>query len=148
MNWNQYLRYSEGKLYWLKSRGRVKAGDEAGSYRSNGYRQVKLNGKPYKEHRVIWELHNGPIPEGLEIDHINRVRDDNRIENLRLATRSENSLNNGHKGVHFNTQYGDWRAKIMIQGKSHYLGSYDTEEEARAAYVKARAEAGFPVLGA
>ena len=63
----------------------------------NGYLQVNLSkdgkAKTYKVHRLVWEAFNGDIPEGMEIDHINAVRTDNRFENLRIATHQEN-LNN------------------------------------------------------
>lgn len=55
-----------------------------------GYRKGMIHKKTYREHRLVWIWHYGNIPVGLEIDHINWVRDDNRIENLQLLTKSEN----------------------------------------------------------
>lgn len=74
----------------------------------NGYRRYNLNGKNYSAHRLVYETFVGPIPEGMVIDHINGDRDDNRVENLRCITQSENMNNahaNGHKGQHKVAQY-------------------------------------------
>ena len=109
MNWNDYVVYKNGKLYWVvKPSSRVNIGAESGCLKSYGYRHVKLFGKTHQAHRIVWQLHNGQIPDGLQIDHINGIKDDNRIENLRLATHSQQALNtklrsdntNGIKGVY------------------------------------------------
>lgn len=93
-------------------------------------------------HRLVWKLHNGPIPDGYVVDHIDRNRLNNRIENLRLATRSENSMNakgkSGKKSglpknVAIDWIYGDitkYRAQVMVGGKVHRVGNIDTVEEA------------------
>lgn len=59
----------------------------------NGYCRIKYNGKNFQTHRVIFETFVGEIPEGYEIDHINTIRDDNRLENLRCVTHAENNRN-------------------------------------------------------
>lgn len=83
-------------------------------------------------------------PPGLEVDHINGNRLDNRRENLRLVTRSQNICNSrnrpnkwGLRGVYYHSQSALWVARITIQRKTHYLGYYKTAEEAHEAYKKA-----------
>jgi hypothetical protein len=113
-----------------------------------GYIRVQISGKRYYAHRIIWEMFNGPIPEGIQIDHIDGDPYNNRIENLRLATQSQNSANRGKqtnrpnvskelpKGVSYN-KARRYEARITYKNQGHYLGSYDTPEEAYAAYMEA-----------
>ncbi len=87
-----------GRLHHKANRRRVKVGSYADSTRrADGYRQValRLDGKQYqlKAHRVAWILAHGAIPHGKQIDHINGIRDDNRLCNLRLVTQRENDQN-------------------------------------------------------
>ena len=84
-----------GQLTWkISSSARIKPGDHAGHYSGKGYLIVKLNYSLYRAHRIIWKLAYGEDPPAdMEIDHINRNGIDNRLSNLRLATRSQNSLN-------------------------------------------------------
>ena len=104
-------------------------------------------GKTHQAHRIVWQLHNGQIPDGLQIDHINGIKDDNRIENLRLDVNKENPQNisepqcnntSGYLGVSWNEREKKWRAQIMVKGKRKYLGLYDTKEEAYEAYLAAK----------
>lgn len=79
----------------------------AGSYR-NGYLRVSIKQKSYSVHKLIYEAFYGEIPRGMVLDHINGIRDDNRLENLRCVSQSENMHNaqrNGHKGQHSVAQY-------------------------------------------
>ena len=151
INWCDYFSYKDGRLYWKASRGRIRAGSEAGSEDQQGYIVVRLNGKDYKAHRIIWEMHYGPIPEGMEVDHIWHNRKDNRIENLRLVTRTGNGRNqskfatntSGVTGVNWNNQAGKWRAEIYVDGKHISLGLFTIFNDAVLARKSAEAKYGF-----
>ena len=105
---------------------------------------LHLDGEYYMEHRLAWIACHGPIPHGLTIDHINGNTGDNRISNLRLASDSENSYhrkrrsNNktGYKGVH-QRENGKYRAYITVEKQKVNLGTFETKEEAYAAYCEA-----------
>jgi len=108
---------------------------------TTGYCQVRFNGRMVLYHVIVWVLSTGEtIPEGLQIDHINGNRIDNRIENLRLVTQRENTQNgkvhrNGQLfGCSFNKRTGKYIAKIKISDKQIHLGYYDTEQQAHEAY--------------
>lgn len=105
--------------------------------RSNGYLGGKLRGRNYKAHRFAWAVFFGEWPTH-DIDHINRDRADNRLVNLRAATRSENLRNTGlgHRnrsgvtGVSWARERAQWNAKIGVNGKQVNLGYFDTLEQA------------------
>lgn len=118
-----------------------------GHVADDGYRRISADGKPVLAHRLAWLLTHGKFPNAL-VDHINRVRDDNRIENLREATHSENHQNqvgarkssrSGVRGVSWCARDGKWKAAIRVKGKEHFLGRFETPEEAAEAYAIARA---------
>lgn len=120
------------------------AGKHAGRRRSDGYVTVKLYGRHYQAARLAWACMKGEWPPG-EVDHINGVPSDNRMENLRQATHQQNAMNrrrrsdntSGYKGVSFNKQAGKWQATICISGRNCYLGLFASAEEAAAAYQAA-----------
>ncbi|HFX7402522.1 TPA: HNH endonuclease signature motif containing protein [Escherichia coli] len=134
-----------GRLQHKANRRRVKAGTYADSTRrADGYRQValRLDGKQYqlKAHRVAWILAHGSIPHGMQIDHINGIRDDNRLCNLRLVTQRENDQNRRRaRGYSWNKGSSKWEAYIRVDGVRHHLGLFTTEAAARVAYLKAKA---------
>ncbi|CAJ1293248.1 MULTISPECIES: HNH endonuclease signature motif containing protein [Enterobacteriaceae] len=134
-----------GRLCHKANRRRVKAGSCADStQRADGYRQValRLDGKQYqlKAHRVAWILEHGAIPDGLQVDHINGIRDDNRLCNMRLVTQRENDQNRRKaKGYSWNKDCSKWEAYIRVDSVRHHLGLFTTEAAARAAYLKAKA---------
>ena len=113
----------------------TKDGKEVGGLDTYGYRHVSIGGKLYKTHRVCWYLHYGEWPDG-DIDHINEIKDDNRIANLRVATRSEN-MRNQSKIKGYTKAHGKYQAQYCKDYKRVYLGLYDTPEEARQAYLEA-----------
>lgn len=121
------------------------SGKPSGTPDKYGYVVINIGGKQHKAHRVIWEMHHGEIPEGLHIDHINGVKNDNRLSNLRLATRSQNLCNraktkvniSGFKGVSWSNGFGKWRASIVRHNKHLFLGHFNTPEEAHSVYCEA-----------
>lgn len=152
MNYSDIFDYSDGFLYWKKSVDwRVKAGDVAGFKHSHGYIAVSVDSKLLLAHRVIWEMLRGAIPEEMEIDHVDKCRTNNSIENLRLVSRIENLRNKGMykcntsgvTGVVFNKQRSKWAANIRINGKLKHLGYHVEFEEACKARYSAERLYGF-----
>lgn len=116
---------------------------------SSGYMLVSINSKRYREHRIIWEMFNGEIPILMEIDHINRIRHDNRISNLRLATRHEQNLNLSKRestdvtGVCFSKKDKRWQANIGFMGKRIHLGQFLNKTDAIQVRKEAEKNYGF-----
>lgn len=139
---------STGLFTWkVSTSNRVKVGDIAGTL-SYGYVAIGIDGKPRLAHRLAWMLFYGEWP-ACDIDHINGVRHDNRIENLRAVTRSVNMQNQrrgrgGNAGgllgaTRYHRSKSKWLAQIKdSSGRLHYLGIFPTAEEAHAAYVTAK----------
>ena len=135
---NKYFTYDEevGKLLWKVAKGRARVGHVAGYIDRRGYRVVKIDGKLYKIHRLVFLINKGYLPKVL--DHINNDRADNRIENLRPANLYQNSQNSklrfdntsGIKGVSLHKVTKKWEAKVQAYGKRKYLGQFHTLEEA------------------
>jgi len=125
------------------------AGRVAGHLNKRGYRLIQIGRRGYRAHRIIWEMVHGTIPDGQEIDHINGIRDDNRITNLRLTSHAENMRNSrqrrdcpeGHTGVY--ARKDKWRAMIRHDGRLRHLGTFSSREAAAAAYQEAAARLGF-----
>jgi hypothetical protein len=142
----ELLSYNKntGVFTWTdKAYSRVK-GKTAGSKQKHGHLAVKLNGKNYHLHRLAWMFVYGVNPVE-HIDHINGNPADNRIENLRLATRSLNMQNlkkskaNNKCGLLGVCPNGNrWKAEIRIDGKKTYLGTFDTALEAHNVYLSAK----------
>lgn len=124
--------YDNGQLVRRVSIKGSYAGTVIGTKKEKGYMVAVVDGEFYRVHHLVWMYHYGHfVPE---LDHINRVRDDNRIENLRPCTHSQNLGNSRprvhkYKGVTLCKQTGKWRAQM----KGH-LGRFDTIEEAALAY--------------
>ena len=140
--------YKDGKLYWKSKsspKSRIEIGDRAGSLNNVGYRRIGFDRKSHLEHRLVWLLHYGNLPKDL--DHINRIRTDNRIENLRESNHSQNMMNankqktnygrectSKYKGVSWDKKLKKWDARISLNRKIIFLGSFDSESEAAKAY--------------
>jgi hypothetical protein len=126
-----------GVFHWLKRAQNVFVGDVAGSCtRQDGYRWITIDNLAYVAHRLAWLHVTGKWPTN-QLDHINGVRDDNRIANLREATATQNRRNNRDvKGFQQNA-HGRFRARIWVNGKILHLGMFATETEARQAYREA-----------
>ena len=143
----QLFTYDEGKLLWRVSRSRrVCVGDEAGYARKdNGRRVISVDGKLHFAHRLIFLLHHGWGPN--EIDHIDGDPTNNRIENLREASRAQNQWNSrlrkdntsGIKGVTWYPATKKWAAQIRVNGARKRLGYYLTKSDAAAAMQEAQA---------
>ena len=130
---NELFKYKDGKLFWKKQvRPFQNISKAAGSLNADGYRRITYKGVEYPEHRVIYTWHYGQIGEGLVIDHLNNIRDDNRIENLREATKSQNELNKHSTKGYFKCKKTN-KFKAYIQRK--HLGYFGTESAARLAYL-------------
>lgn len=142
-----------GIVRWkIKHARPILAGWEAGCLSLNGYRLIRFCGAMYTTHRIAWAIVHGGWPNG-QIDHINRVRDDNRIINLRVANATEQKANysqrsnntSGYRGVYFikddprkkAPRKRHWYAVIKVAGKCIGLGLHRTRHEAGAAYEKA-----------
>lgn len=123
----------------------VRVGTVAGGKRSDGYHQINIDGKHYRAHRLAWLYIHGHFP-GL-IDHLNGIRADNRITNLRDVDCSINSQNqrraqsankSGLLGVCWHKCNAKWRAQIRLDGRKKHLGLFATADEAHAAYLEAK----------
>jgi hypothetical protein len=135
---NELLEYNPdtGILTWVKPRTTtLVVGQEAGYIENKGYRCVKISGKKYKSHRLIWKMVYGEDPdENKVIDHINRVRDDNRICNLRVVSVLENNRNakarkpgaTGIRNIYWHKRDKVYRVRV----KRKHIGQSETLEGA------------------
>ncbi|MGO4744001.1 HNH endonuclease signature motif containing protein [Serratia quinivorans] len=137
-----------GIFTWKQNRrGKARSGDVAGSVNDLGYLKISVIGKNYAAHRLAWLYVYGKWPSKF-IDHIDRNKLNNSIDNLREATRYENGANVGIKshntsgfiGVSYNAQWRKWFAQIIHKGNKTFLGYYKTPELASEAYQKAAKE--------
>lgn len=135
-----------GEFRYRLNRGRAAGkGEAAGKVnKGDGYRYIVLDGHGYAAHRLAWFYVHGTWPNG-QLDHENRVRDDNRFDNLREATPTQNNANqrrrkdntSGFKGVSWDAREQKWIAQICCNRKNRHLGRFNEPEEAHAAYTKA-----------
>ena len=140
-----------GKLFFLDSatmtdgRKSKSAGREAGTVKPNGYIYVHALGRMLMAHRIAWAIHHGIDPYPLEIDHINGIRSDNRICNLRTATYRQNAKNkklyrNSRSrlpGVRWQEKTQKWQVRITFSETSQAIGSYKSKIYAGVVYARA-----------
>ncbi len=162
----QLLRYcpETGALFWTRRdisffpdkraevwwNGRFAGKMVARSLTPKGYLKVKIFGVRYLAHRVAWAVFHGEAPSG-QIDHVNGVKDDNRIVNLRVVTATENQRNmrrssrnkSGVTGVSFEKRTGKWVALISENGRQVHLGRFADVNEAIAARKGAERRFGY-----
>ena len=150
----EVLKYDPetGVFVWLKNMSSmVKKGNVAGSIYGDGYRIIKIDGNRYKASRLAWFYMEGYFPEN-QIDHINRIRNDDRWKNLRHVShqcnsRNHNTLKNntsGITGVCWHKKYQKWYADIKTTDKRVFLGLFDFKIDAAKARWKAEVKYGFP----
>lgn len=124
-----------------------RTGKPVGYKNQKGYLRIDFRGKLYRAHHIAWAFVMGEWPESM-LDHINQIKDDNRIENLRLATMHGNNVNrgvqsnntSGFRGVSWVKRRQKWRAMLYLKPKRKHLGYFDTAEEAGLAQYKALME--------
>ena len=145
----EILRYEPeiGEFFWLRRSGKGArndlAGKRAGHLGHKGYLAIEIGSKEYRAHRLAWLYVYGDWPED-QIDHINRIKNDNRIANLRVATNGQNGANSnpkpsysGLKGAHWHSRDKKWFSHIWHNGKQTSLGRFATAEAAHVAYCEA-----------
>ena len=136
---HEILEYRDGILYWKVDRRKTKVGSKAGRTKSNGYGEVRIDGKLHGTHRLIFMMFHGFMPK--IIDHIDCNPLNNKINNLREATQAQNMLNtfrpknntSGFKGVYLDKKSGNWIAQCVVNGRKSYLGAFaDIHDAARS----------------
>ena len=146
---NRILQYDSrtGIFIWRIDRNKIiPSGKVAGHRNKEGYITIFMHGAAYKAHRLAWLLTHGVWPNN-QIDHVNGIRDDNRIENLRDVTNQQNQhystkvpkhSTSGVRGVSWHKTKKKWCAHIILSGKFIHLGTFDTKESAHESYISAR----------
>lgn len=138
-----FFDFEKGEAYWLAREGfnnwnANHAGKKIGCVFVHGYVGFSIMKKKFWMHRVVFYVFNNIDPVGMDIDHINGVRNDNRPSNLRIATRSQNNNNqwinrkntSGYKGVYFNKRNKKWIAQVKESGIQKVLGRFSSAHEA------------------
>jgi hypothetical protein len=137
--------YRDGQLYWrVRPSTSVRIGAITGSVNSTGYRQTRINKKIYLNHRIIFLWHYGWLPKN--VDHKDKNPLNNKIDNLRAATESENSWNakvrvdntSGIKGVYKTKSENKWRVQVQVNNKRKNIGGFDDLELAELVAIMAR----------
>lgn len=144
----EVLNYNSdsGLFTWVKNERATKIGGEVGCIGKKGYRQICIDGISHRANRLAFLYKNGKIPN--EIDHINRVKDDNSWENLREITHSDNNKNRGRlrnntsgiTGVYICRKRNKWKSFIKINKKLFHLGQFVNKHDAIIARYNAEVE--------
>ena len=135
---NRTIKYEDGEMYSYFKYGRSKNYKWfllKGSIDNAGYKRVNINNKKYQYHRVIFKLYNPDwnITDNSKnnyIDHIDRNRLNNNIDNLRVVTKQQNDFNTNSKGYYWNKSCNKWQVQIMLNRKCIYGGLFNNEEDA------------------
>ena len=133
-----------GLFFWKRSGKGIKKNRKAGHLSKDGYVDIRIKNCLYPAHRVAWVMMTGSWPDNF-VDHINRIRSDNRFVNLREATKAENAQNtdlpsnntSGYKGVVWHKPNRNWCAQIIINKKHIHLGSFEKLQDAINARIEA-----------
>lgn len=138
------LIYVDGAFFWkIAPNGRVPVGKPCGNRNKDGYLRIQVERRIYMAHHLVWLWHHGTMPK-LYIDHIDRNKANNRIENLREVSHAENMQNQGttHKsnksgflGVSWCKKQKKWVAQIGVNKIKKYLGAFEEKELAHKAYL-------------
>lgn len=132
------LRYEPetGMFFWISTNPRM-IGKRAGYLRQDGYVVIKIDGKMYRAGRLAWLYVHGQWPAD-QIDHVNRSRNDDRIENLRECDSYQNHLNRCGAGVR--KSGNQFEARMYCRHKYHSIGIFETKKEAHDAYRAAKSK--------
>ena len=122
----------------VRTSNNTKVGDVAGCLVPDGYLVFRVDSTTYMAHRLAWLYRYGEDPGSLDIDHINRNRSDNRLENLRLATSQQNRQNSSALGITWDKVCRKWQARITVDGVLMYLGVFRHYWSAIHCYQQAR----------
>ena len=138
VGYEDYMIDIDGNVYSMKF-GKIR---KLHPGKAKGYPAVCLlkNGKQktFLVHRLLYSAFVGDIPDKMFIDHIDRNKTNNKLDNLRLVTAQQNQFNRDPRGYSWDKEMKKWRAYIKLNGKTIHLGLFNTELEAKAAYLEAK----------
>jgi hypothetical protein len=134
----EYDETSPSCLRWREPGPGRRKDRAVGSLAAHGYWTARLGGSLYYAHRLVWALHHGD-PGPLVVDHIDDDPSHNHLTNLQAITKHQNEARTCGRGTRYDKRRGSWCASITVDRQPRHLGTFATEEEARAAYVQAKA---------
>jgi hypothetical protein len=131
--------YKDGSLYHkISCTNSIKPGDLVGSVNARGYLKTSIGKKQFLVHRLIYVYHYGDVPKDCDVDHIDGNKLNNHIENLRAVSRQHNHFNRTKAKGYSCLPSGSYGARIKVDDKLIWLGTFKTENEARKAYLDAK----------
>ena len=146
------FEYRDNDLYWKESgKGRDDISKPAGTIHATGYRMIGIKGKNYRAHRLIYQMFNEQwditdTSQDNSIDHKDRDKLNNNIDNLRVATHSQNAANrsqqnnntSGTTGVYWDKPTEKWKVQVKLNNEPHFGGYFVNKEEAIAKATEMR----------